>query len=105
MLSHLAAAGAHLPVMLLHSDHDEESIALRHQVLADIAAIPGAAIYVWYHQGGTSRLPVAGDFSGEMDTSQVSLPDDAVYYLCGPIGFMQEVRSALIQNGVSPRDI
>jgi len=35
----------------------------------------------------------------------VRLPDYAVYHLCGPIPFMQNVRSALIKNGVAPRDI
>ncbi len=40
-----------------------------------------------------------------MDISQVSLPDNAAYHLCGPVPFMQEVRSALIKGGVPPRDI
>jgi nitric oxide dioxygenase len=35
----------------------------------------------------------------------VSLPEDALYYLCGPIPFMQAVRSALLERGVAPRDI
>ena len=105
MLSHLAKAGSHLPIMLLHADQDEESFALRGQVLADIAALPGASVYLWYEQGGNSRLPVSGVFPGEMDISQVSLPGNAIYHLCGPIPFMHEVRSALIKNGVPPRDI
>ena len=33
------------------------------------------------------------------------LPADAVYYLCGPVPFMQAVRSRLIDRGVAPRDI
>ncbi|MEN3300614.1 MAG: nitric oxide dioxygenase [Pseudonocardia sp.] len=40
-----------------------------------------------------------------MDLSQVMLPGDAGYYLCGPIPFMQAVRTALIERGVAPRDI
>ena len=82
MLSHLAKAGSHLPIMLLHADHDEDSFALRGQVLADIAALPGASVYTWYEQGG-SRLPVTGVFPGEMDISQIDLPDNAIYHLCG----------------------
>ena len=103
MLSHLAKAGSHLPIMLLHADHDEDSFALRGQILADIAALPGACIYVWYESN--SRLPVNGVFPGEMDIFEVSLPDNATYHLCGPIPFMHEVRNALIKNGVPPRDI
>ena len=40
-----------------------------------------------------------------MDLSQVDLPVDATYYLCGPLPFMQAVRSTLIERRVSPRDI
>jgi len=40
-----------------------------------------------------------------MDLSQVRLPDNAVYHLCGPVPFMQEIRSALIKLGIRPRDI
>jgi nitric oxide dioxygenase len=105
MVSHLAAAGSRLPIVLLHADHDEESFALRHQVLTDIATLPDASVYVWYEQGADSLLPVTGVFPGEMDISQVSLPDNAMYHLCGPVPFMQEVRSALIKGGVPPRDI
>jgi nitric oxide dioxygenase len=40
-----------------------------------------------------------------MDLSQVTLPDNAAYYLCGPLPFMRAVRSALIERGVPARDI
>jgi nitric oxide dioxygenase len=40
-----------------------------------------------------------------MDVSAVALPSGAEYYLCGPLPFMQAVRSALIAGGVAPRDI
>lgn len=105
MLSHLVKAGSRLPVMLLHADLNEDSFALRRQVLDDIAALPNASIYLWYEQGTGSRLPVQGCFSGEMDISQVNLPDAAVYYLCGPIPFMHEVHSALTKRSAAPRDI
>ncbi|MEV5776229.1 globin domain-containing protein [Streptomyces antimycoticus] len=105
MLSHLAKAGSYLPITLLHADHNEDSFALRGQILADIAALPGARIYLWYERGSNSRLPVNGVFPGEMDISQVSLPDNATYHLCGPMPFMHEVRNALIKDGVPPRDI
>ena len=40
-----------------------------------------------------------------MHLADVILPDTAWYYLCGPIAFMQAVRSALIERGVPPADI
>ena len=51
------------------------------------------------------QLPLTGVFPGEMDISRVSLPDNATYYLCGPIPFMHGINSALAEHGVSPEDI
>lgn len=104
MLSHLVAAVSRLSITLLHADLDEASFALRRQVLDDISALPGAAAHVWYERGGESTLPVEVHV-GVMNVEDVKLPDDATYYLCGPLPFMQGVRSALIDRGVSARDI
>jgi nitric oxide dioxygenase len=104
MLSHLTAAGSHLPITLLHADVDEQSFALRRQVLADLQALPGAVAHVWYERGAQSSLPVEVH-GGQLDLSDVKLPDDATYYLCGPLPFMQAVRSALIDRDVPARDI
>jgi nitric oxide dioxygenase len=104
MLSHLAAAGSHLPITLLHADVDEASFALRRQVLADLETLSGGSAHVWYENGAHSTLPVEAH-EGVMDLAEVKLPDDALYYLCGPLPFMQSVRSALIDRGVAARDI
>ena len=104
MLSHLAAAGSHLPITLLHADVDEQSFALRQQVLDDIRFLPGASAHVWFERGGGSGLP-AEVHTGQLNLEHVKLPDDAIYYLCGPLPFMQAVRSALIDQGVAARDI
>lgn len=40
-----------------------------------------------------------------MDPTAVGIPGDALYYLCGPLPFMQAVRSRLIEHGVAPHDI
>jgi nitric oxide dioxygenase len=104
MLSHLAAAGSHLPITLLHADVDEASFALRQQVLDDVRFLPGASAHVWFERGGESTLP-ADVHTGQMNLEDIKLPDDAIYYLCGPLPFMQAVRSSLIDRGVAARDI
>jgi nitric oxide dioxygenase len=104
MLSHLTAAGSHLPITLLHADVDEASFALRQQVVSDLSALPGASAHVWYERGASSTLPVEVH-SGALDLDDVKLPDGAVYYLCGPLPFMQGVRSGLIARDVPARDI
>jgi nitric oxide dioxygenase len=102
MLSHLVTAGSHLRIMLLHADLDEGSFALRRQVLDDIGALPNASVHVWYEKPADAT---AGAFAGTMDLGQVDLPADGVYYLCGPLPFMQAVRSRLIEREVRPQDI
>ncbi len=105
MLSHLVAAESALEIMLLHADLDESSFALRRQVVTDVLALRNASIHVWYENGTGSNEPMTGVHAGMMDLSQVTLPEDALYYLCGPIPFMQAVRTALIDRGVAPGDI
>ncbi|MEP6560145.1 MAG: globin domain-containing protein [Nakamurella sp.] len=105
MLSHLVAAGSRLPVQFLHADLDEDSFVLRHQILADIRALPGASIHAWYERSTVGTLSLDGVFAGLMDVNQIDLPADATYYLCGPVPFMQAVRTTLIDRGVQPRDI
>lgn len=53
----------------------------------------------------TAAVPGGTEFSGFMDLTQVELPADADYYLCGPLAFMQAIRSSLIGRGVPARDI
>jgi nitric oxide dioxygenase len=105
MLSHLVTAGSGLQIVLLHADLNESSFAMRQQVVDDIGAMRNSSIYVWYEQGADSTLPVNGVFAGVMDLSHVDLPEEGTYYLCGPLPFMQAVRSALIERGVAAPDI
>jgi nitric oxide dioxygenase len=105
MLSHLAQAGSRLPITLLHADLNEQSFPLRRQIVGDIRALPNARVHVWYERGGESELAVDGVHSGTMDLRDVDLPSDAGYYLCGPLPFMQAVRSSLLSRGVAPRRI
>jgi nitric oxide dioxygenase len=105
MLSHLAAAGSHLPITVLHADVDEDSWALRQQVVDDVAKLPNASLHVWFEKGAEGTLPVEGRYAGLMDVSAVELPEDGTYYLCGPLPFMQAVRSALLERGIPAADI
>lgn len=43
--------------------------------------------------------------AGYMVFDSIELPADADYYLCGPLAFMQSVRSQLLERGVPARAI
>jgi nitric oxide dioxygenase len=105
MLSHLAAAGSRLPITVLHADVDEASSPLRQQLLYDVRRLADARLFLWYEHGPATSLPVDGVFAGRMDLDDVVLPDDALYYLCGPIPFMRAVRSELLDRGVPARSV
>jgi len=105
MVSHLVAAGSHLNVTVLHADAEEASFPLRRQIADDLAHLPKSRLFLWYENGADSDLPADGVFEGTMDLAPIELPEDAVYYLCGPMPFLQSMRSTLIDRGVVPADI
>jgi nitric oxide dioxygenase len=105
MLSHLVNAGSHLDVTLLHADTDEAGWALRQQVVDDVRALGDGTLHVWFERGAECSLPVDGVHTGTIDLGLVDLPEDAIYYLCGPLPFMKAVRSSLIDRGVPPQEI
>jgi nitric oxide dioxygenase len=105
MLSHLVAAASHFQVSVLHADANEESFALRRQVLEDVRRLPDATLHVWYEDGADGSLDVDGRHAGTMDLAEMELPAGAAYYLCGPLPFMQAVRETLLSRGISTDDI
>lgn len=105
MLSHLVQSGSSRPVRLLHADRSADTFALRTQVRDDLAKLADASMLTWFTAPGVPTQSVDGDLVGRMDVSTIDLPADAQYYLCGPLVFMQSVRSALIARGVPARDI
>ena len=107
MLSHLVKSGSQRQVMLLHADDSEASFPLRGQVREDLAALADGTLKTWFLNPTESPPKAASGsgFSGFMDVSAVELPDDAEYYLCGPLPFLKSVRSALVAGGVPAKDI
>jgi nitric oxide dioxygenase len=103
MLSHLVKAGSQRQVMFLHADDSPASFPLRRQVTEDLSLLADGSLYTWFlnpdeDPGGTS-------FQGFMDINAVEFPIDAEYYLCGPLPFLQAVRSDLIATGIPAKDI
>jgi nitric oxide dioxygenase len=105
MLSHLVNAGSRLDIRVWHAAASEQSWALRQQVLDDVRKLANGRIDVWFDDGGESSLPVDGVHAGPVDLDDVELPWGALYYLCGPLPFMQALRSRLIDRGIPPKDI
>ena len=105
MISHLVQSTSPRQVLLLHADDSAGSFALQDQVRADLAQLSNASLVTWFLEPPTSQQQADNVFTGFMDLDGVELPADAQYYLCGPLAFMQAVRSSLIARGVPAQDI
>ena len=103
MLSHLVAAGSTCRSGAARRPR-RESFALASRCSPTCGPCPTAAARL-VRARRARPLPVAGVHAGLMNLAQVDLPADAPYYLCGPLPFMQALRSALLDRGVPPRDI
>jgi nitric oxide dioxygenase len=108
MLSHLVKAGAQRKVLFLHANDSAESFALRQQVSEDLENLADGSMVTWLLAGPDAAGAADGSPDvrrGFMDARDLDLPGDAEYYLCGPVVFIQSVRTALIARGVPPKDI
>lgn len=105
ILSHLAQSCSSRQIMFLHAGTSPDTFALRNQVQEDLATLPQAGMVTWYEQGPDSGPGSGDERAGFMDLTDIELPTNAIYYLCGPLPFMQSVRLQLLDLGVSPRDI
>lgn len=105
MISHIVKSGSQRRVMVLHADNSAASFALQGQIREDLAKLPDASMTTWFVEPAGPTQTADGELVGFMDVSAVELPADAEYYLCGPLVFMQSVRSHLIARGIPAKDI
>lgn len=92
MLSALAANSSQRRVLSLHADRSEAEDALRADRESAIRQLENGSSKTWYE-------------SALMNLSEVELPADAEYYLCGGNGFLQAIRGQLNEAGVAPQHI
>jgi nitric oxide dioxygenase len=109
ILRALATNGSDREVLALHADRSLDTWALSDQMLGDVQKIDGASLKVWLEQPqpelaavGTAGSGVTGaeTHEGFMNLDEVDLPENANVYLCGPLPFMQKVRSQAIAKGI-----
>ena len=105
MLSHLAAAGSHLPIMLLHAGHDEDAFALRGQIRDDIATLPNASMYVCYEQAPTASCRCKASSPAGWTSRRFNYPTMRRITCADRFRSCRRYASALIARGVAPRDI
>ena len=94
ILRSLVDSGSKREVRVLHAESTLERWALRDQMNEDVALLEAAELELWL------EIPSEGHHEGFMSLENVTIPADASVYLCGPLPFMQSLRSQALQSGV-----
>lgn len=106
ILRSLAAAGSDREVLVLHAERSLDAWALSGQMLGDVDRIDDAELHLWLEEPVDEPVQgAAAARAGFMRLADVGLPEDADLYLCGPLPFMQKIRSEAIALGVPARKI
>ena len=115
MLQDLVRRRSSRPVIWLHAARSPSEHAFRDEAQRLLDLLPGSRAYVFY-----SRAAPADGTDGEppgslhvvqgrrMDASaleDVDVPADADVYVCGPTGFMTDLRAYLTDHGIPPERV
>ena len=106
MLHALASAHSTRPVLWLHAARDGKHVPFAAEVRRLVSELPHGCSYVAFSRPEADDRPgtdfdAAGHFSRAV-FDRVGLTPDADVYLCGPSGFMADMRAALAEFGVRP---
>src|SRR5579871_2324901 len=109
MLHALAAARSARHVLWLHATRDREHHPFAAEVRRLMLALPHGRSYVCYSKPVSSdKLGEDFDAAGHLSRAvfeEVSIPQAADVYLCGPTAFMADMKAALAGYGVPPEQI
>ena len=94
ILRSLVDSSSKREVLVLHAESNLERWALRDQMSEDIALLETAELELWL------EIPSEGHHEGFMSLANVTIPTNASVYLCGPLPFMQSLRSQALESGV-----
>lgn len=109
MLNHLTSTEAKQPVHFLHACRSGEVHAMKQHVKQLKDQHPQLKTLTAYEKPKGSEVQGQDyDVAGRLDLSALSeewLPQDADYYLCGPLPFMQAQHQSLIAKGIAAEQI
>ncbi|SEK09682.1 MOSC and FAD-binding oxidoreductase domain-containing protein [Paraburkholderia diazotrophica] len=109
MLHELSAARSMRQVLWLHAARDGQHHPFAAEARRLVLALAHGRSYVCYSRPG-SRDRMGADFDAVGHLSypvmeQAAIPSGADVYLCGPTGFMAEMKQALATLGIAPERV
>ncbi|MFJ8825202.1 globin domain-containing protein [Streptomyces sp. NPDC102467] len=109
MLDHLTATAPDRPVVVVHADRSPAQHAHRLELSEHVSRLRHASLHLWYENDadapGESGTRAAHVHEGQAAVSGLTLPTNTTAFLCGPLPFMQAVRSDLLAHGLAPAAI
>lgn len=87
-------------VRLFHADRTPASHALLGALQDSLRELSDARATTWYTSGAAHDHEPDSVRSGRMDLADEELPDQPQVILCGPLGFMRDMRRVLIGRGI-----
>ena len=104
ILHYLAGIDSSREVVVLHADRSPARHAHRQELKEIVGTLPGATLHRWYEDLGVR--PTRDVLrAGRVNLGTVEIPANAQVYLCGPLPFMESVRSSLTEQRVAEADI
>jgi nitric oxide dioxygenase len=98
ILESLVQQAPETTVQVLHADRSDRAHPLRERQHELLAQLPNSSLDVWYEDGLTAGQRWV--HAGLLTLDGIQMPKDAAIYLCGNAGFVQAVRTQLIDRGV-----
>lgn len=105
MLHELAAAKSTREVWWIHTARDSNQHAFdgeAHQLLQSLPRAHERIFYTSTEADARHEIPVIRGRPTLAGLAELGLPTDASAYICGPAGFMADMRDALRQIGIAP---
>ncbi|MBP7133494.1 MAG: hypothetical protein RLZZ369_649 [Pseudomonadota bacterium] len=105
MLEHLHATQSTRPLRFWHACRHGDVQAFGARVRTLVSELPDASSW-FVHEAEAGRADaVQADAFGRLDLGEQTLPDDADYYVCGPLGFMSAQIQTLKTRGIPAKRI
>jgi nitric oxide dioxygenase len=107
ILDHTARTQPTRDVVAVHAEHDPTRHPLRADIISSGTRLRSFRHLVWYSQPPSESLVLDGVevHTGRVQPDAIPLHPDSAAYLCGPVPFMQSVRTALRQRGLPSEQI